>query len=384
VQTANGSAPAPTNNDSARSVAFAAQVPIEKAVEVAPPPAPLPPDTTFSGMVDRQDPAASRNAAVQAILKVWNIQLLSNLPANDTVSALTAFANDNKLSAENMTLRLEQIEAINLPALIKLHGRTRSIWAAIVGAEGDDLKITTASNDVKLVPRDKVNDCYLNEAIVLWRDAYPEITTLKTGMSGEDVRVLQVQLRTLGRLEQAPTGTFDQATADAIRTVQRDVGLKVDGAYGKHTRMVLSSWMPGFTMPGLRAMPPLLMHDAETQGSAAPADTTTEANATKKVATPAKSETKQPAKKKMEAQVAKVPGTSGPLDSAPKPAASETPPVKTEELPKPGEAPAAPPVVAPAAAPPAETAPQTQGSETAQTWPGGLPLVPAEPDATSP
>ncbi|MBM3289071.1 MAG: AAA family ATPase, partial [Candidatus Hydrogenedentes bacterium] len=382
----------------ARDVAFAAPVPIEKPVQAAPPPVPLPVDTTIAGLVDRLDPTASRNAAVQGILRAWNVALVTNLPSSDSVDALTSFATDNRFTPEVLKLTLEQIEAVNLPALVKLHGRSRSVWVAVVGAEGSDLKITTSANETTLAPRDLINNCYLNEAIVLWRDPYPDGPTLKIGMTGEDVRVLQVQLRNLGRLERDPSDQFDQATADAIRTIQRDAGLKVDGSAGRLTRMVLSSWMPGFNTPGLRAMPAVLMHDAAEDAAAPPPPAPAPAK-------PAKSEAKRKNQTPAAAKVAKVPGTSGPADSAPKPPDTAAPPpdVKAENLPKPGETPpsaAAPPIepkpaegetAAPTPAPPASNpgeaapappaappaTPSTDGS--APALPGGLLLVPAEP-----
>lgn len=427
-QTANASTPVQQPAPAKRDVAFAAPVPIaEKPVEVAPP-VEKPLDTTIAGFVDRQDPTAGRTAAIQGILRAWNMQLLSNLPANDSIDALTKFATDNDFSCEVMKLTLEQIEAINLPALIKVHGRTRSIWTAVVGAEGNDLRITTASNEVTMVPREKLNECYLNEALVWWRDPNPETVILKGGMSGEDVRMLQVQLRTLGRLNQSPNGNFDQATSDAIKTIQKDVGLRIDGAAGRHTRMVLSSWMPGFNMPGLRSMSPVLERDVAAEEEKAKnsnenADETARAKETKS----ANVEEKKPIpRKNPEPKVARVPGTTGPADEAPKPADNAPPPtVKSEELPKPNEAapapapgpPATPPQSdAPASNPPAEpvpAAPQPAPQSTEQTppaadaappaapapvpaapqpenanapaptWPGGLPLVPAE-DAGSP
>ncbi len=405
--------PAPAKRD----VAFAAPVPVaEKPVEIAPP-VEKPLDTTIAGFVDRQDATASRTAAIQGIMRAWSMQLLSNLPASDSIEALTNFATDNEFSCEVMKLTLEQIEAINLPALIKVHGRTRSIWTAVVGAEGNDLRITTASNEVTMVPREKLNECYLNEALVWWRDPNPETVILKGGMSGEDVRMLQVQLRTLGRLNQSPNGNFDQATSDAIKTIQKDVGLRIDGAAGRHTRMVLSSWMPGFNMPGLRSMSPVLERDVaeEEKAEAKKSEAKAEEVASAKESNSVKPEEKRFApKKNPEPKVARVPGTTGPADEAPKPADNTPPPtIKPEDLPKPNEAapvppatppqsdappanntpaepaPAAPQVIEqtppaadapPSVAPaPAPAAPQPENANAAApTWPGGLPLVPAE------
>lgn len=240
-----------------REAVFAAPVPLESPVQF--PAAPVAPevDTSFAGLVDGLDPAACRNAAVQGLLRAWNLALLANLPADDSVASITAFAAENRMSAEVMQVTLEQLEAINLPALIRLHGRKRSVWSAVLGAEGDELKLT-AGTETTRVPRDRVAECYLNEAVILWRDPVPGVPPLSQGMTGEDVKVLQVQLRALGRLDRAPTGAYDGATAQAVKRIQNECGLKVDGVAGPRTRMVLSSWLPGFHTPGLRALPPVL------------------------------------------------------------------------------------------------------------------------------
>lgn len=390
--------PPPSNAPSAsHDVAFAAPVPVEKAVQSTPPSPPAPIDTTFAGLVDRQDPVASRNAAVQGILRAWNLALLSNLPATDSIEAIRLFAGENRLACEPMKLTLEQIEAINLPALIKLHGRNRSIWSAVVGAEGDQLRITTAASETTLVPRDRVNDCYLNEALVFWRDTAPDSATLKVGMRGEDVRVLQVQLRALDRLQREPTSEFDQATADAIRSIQRDTGLKVDGSAGRQTRMVLSSWLPGlgFNTPGLRAMPPPLMRDTPPASDAAAGGKSARTEETKPAQTTKPDSKSKASAPKVAAKIEKVPGTAGKeAETAPPENGVPPPPVTTEELPKPGEtAPAeANPVQAPpssdqsSATPPAEApVPQAKpAEEPAPAWPGGVPLVPDEPGEVKP
>ncbi|MDZ4860595.1 MAG: AAA family ATPase [Candidatus Hydrogenedentes bacterium] len=395
---------------SSREIAFAAPVPAEKSVQVSSPPVSGPSDTSFAGLIDRQDQVASRNSAVQSLLRAWNLALLTNLPKDDSVQSLTTFADDNRLDCEILSVTLEQLEAINLPALIKLHGHSRSIWTALVGAQGDDLKIAMASTEATLVPRDRVAESYLNEAIVLWRDTSPETAVLKNGMNGEDVRVLQVQLRALGRLERAPTGTFDGATAEAIRTIQRETGQNADGVAGKRTRMVLSSWLPGFNTPGLRAMPAVLLDnddgaDTVPRGGEAPdakaatakpdaatgeparkkeARTAPKRNSEKKLAAETKAtRPATPSAAKAEPETVNPPASPlAQLESASPP--GPAPPIATEELPKPGEpqviqaqqSPAAGPVVAveAPAITPVPVGGQTQDSSPA--WTGGLLLVP--------
>jgi peptidoglycan hydrolase-like protein with peptidoglycan-binding domain len=57
----------------------------------------------------------------------------------------------------------------------------------------------------------------LATTVPLWRD-------LESGMRGEDVRALQVELARLGQ-PVTPTGTYDRATAAAVAAVQRAIGV---------------------------------------------------------------------------------------------------------------------------------------------------------------
>jgi len=400
-----------TSPAGSRDVAFAEKVPVEKPVQVTAPLAQAQSEATFAGLIDSQDPTASRNAAVQSMLRAWNLVLLSNLPADDSVAAMTKFAEENRLACEVMSVSLEQLEAINLPALIKLHGNSRSIWAALIGAQGDDLKVTTGSSEAVFVPRDRIAESYLNEALVLWRDDAPDSQTLREGMSSDDVRILQVQLRALGRLERAPTGEFDAATAKAIRKIQEETGQKADGAAGRRTRMVLSSWLPGYRTPGLRAMPSVLLNDAGSDDSqkqpeaVEPAPTQEAKNASeakavpgKKTETPPKTAKKieTPAPKPSEKEVVQ-PDATVPAENAPAPTPAEAAPappaeapappvppqINSEELPKPGDAAPAAPAESIPSVPmtPAAQEPAPAPADEAPAWTGGLPLVPADESA---
>ena len=67
--------------------------------------------------------------------------------------------------------------------------------------------------------------------------ARPEkIILLKSGSSGEEVRMLQARLRELGYLAEEPDGIYGPATKEAVRAFQKRNGLSVDGAAGKQTQ----------------------------------------------------------------------------------------------------------------------------------------------------
>jgi rare lipoprotein A (peptidoglycan hydrolase) len=76
-------------------------------------------------------------------------------------------------------------------------------------------------------------------------EAAPELgqRVLRSGTLGEDVRTLQQILGAKGYGPVSPSGTFDEATAQAVKRFQRSAGLAVDGIVGPQTRPALVALM---------------------------------------------------------------------------------------------------------------------------------------------
>lgn len=372
-------------------------------------------DPTFAGVLDRIPSKLGLNAAVVGVLGAWNRAILQ-YPKDDSVESIEKFAKDCRLACEVLPLTLDQIDAINLPLLVRLHGNKQAIWCAIVGTEYDEYKVTTGMAQTTLIPRDELAHYYKNEAIILWRDPAPEAPILKPSMTGEDIQVLQTQLRAVGRLDKVPSGVYDKATADAVARLQADTGIVADGAAGRQTRMVLYSWLPGFDTPDLRQLPPPILPmdqpesliasskpspvppapPADASASQAPKPETAPAPAPETVPPPAPSPEPETASPDP-ASVPPAPAAPDPSSAAPAATASE--PVAEPAMPDPAATPApsdssqasvkvedvAPPAQAdpqPAAEPPAPSVTQDEsGRLVTPPSTGGLPLVPADPDA---
>jgi hypothetical protein len=82
-----------------------------------------------------------------------------------------------------------------------------------------------------------------------------EVAEVVAGDSGTDVECVQRALRAAGTLDTEITGTFDEATGDAIREFQTEVGLYVDGIIGRNTATELGIW-PGAEAFIVRTPPP--------------------------------------------------------------------------------------------------------------------------------
>ncbi len=66
--------------------------------------------------------------------------------------------------------------------------------------------------------------------------------SIRAGTSGADVSCLQNAMKAAGYYKGAVNGSFDQATDVAVRAMQKDRGLFVDGVVGRESAISLSIW----------------------------------------------------------------------------------------------------------------------------------------------
>jgi peptidoglycan hydrolase-like protein with peptidoglycan-binding domain len=68
------------------------------------------------------------------------------------------------------------------------------------------------------------------------------VGTMKVGATGDEVACLQAQLAKVGFAVSSPSGTFDDATDQAVRSFQTAKSLEVDGIAGRQTAQALGIW----------------------------------------------------------------------------------------------------------------------------------------------
>lgn len=76
-------------------------------------------------------------------------------------------------------------------------------------------------------------------------NAFAEGSLLKKGMSGDNVVLLQDNLRSLGYFNVESTGYFGSITKNAVIRLQRDNGILVDGIVGNQTYGVINNLLSG-------------------------------------------------------------------------------------------------------------------------------------------
>jgi general secretion pathway protein A len=330
---------------------------LERLSTLAEPQAPSasPSSAAFAERLAGMDPVAARDAAAGALLRAWNLALVSGPPDGDTVESLAAFARQNGFAHEALAPAVEQLVAVDLPAFVKMKSGDKTFWMALLAADGPTLAVSGSSPEDRLeVTREAFRAHFADEAVVLWRDPAPGTPVMGPGRGGKAVAELKRTLRQLGRLTPGNTGdAYDGPTAMAVSRIQAETGLLIDGIAGKQVRMIMNSWSPDVPGPSLKGDKPV----ADTAPEPAPPAVAAVPPA------PAPKAKKPPKNPAPVPEIATAP-------EAPAPPAPESPPVVTPPAAEP-----APPetetVTPPEAAPP--------DPEVAPTPPAPEPAVPEAP-----
>lgn len=261
----------------APSLTPAAAVEPSPGAKTAVPPTEKPVATTHSvaeseAILDRLEAVPSRDAATATVFRMWGVTPQGKIRSNDLQGLIDYFAA-NGLSAETLSPTLNQLLAIDLPALATILGKDfEPMWVGVVGRQGDDVVIATSPETTAVIAKAAFEKRYTIQAVVPWRDEHPVKGLLQEAMQGDAVAALQGRLAALGRLTGAPTGVYDAATVTAVRLVQHETGLTVDGKVGRQTRMVLTSWDDSVSAPSLKAGPPPVEKPAEEAPPAEPTE----------------------------------------------------------------------------------------------------------------
>jgi hypothetical protein len=156
---------------------------------------------------------------------------------------------------------------VGLAQLVR-HDNTddRASNAAGAGTSGTDSSIVAATDPaITQVTTDQADgDAEASTTSVAPPAADCAVTVaMKVGASGDEVACLQAQLAKAGFTVASPSGTFDAATDQAVRSFQSARSLGVDGIAGKQTAAALGIWAgPAGPAPATDADCPSTAHGA--------------------------------------------------------------------------------------------------------------------------
>jgi len=210
------------------------------------------PEPALEARLTASAPSDALRAASAAVLAAWGKTLAGEYPADPTIESIGEFAKRHDLSQELLKPALDQLLAIDLPALVKVRAGGETRWAGLIGYQDGKVRLTGGLGESIETTRDALRDIYASEALILWADPTPGAGALLQGRRSPAVAKFKQHLRELGRLRAANTSDeYDNETATAVSRVQSETGLLLDGMAGRQVRMVLTSWVSSYGAPNL-------------------------------------------------------------------------------------------------------------------------------------
>jgi len=106
-----------------------------------------------------------------------------------------------------------------------------------VSPEG--VELTDASGEIRWLGNAELAKSWYGQAYLFHRRGLELRYILSRGKQNAEVRTLQERLKELGYMQAEPSGLFDDDTTEAVRRLQKDHALQVDGSAGPATKIVL-------------------------------------------------------------------------------------------------------------------------------------------------
>jgi len=202
----------------------------------------------------------SRIEGALLLLRLWNLAQVKGQPDDNSPQGLVRFFNENGLSAESLRTTVSQFLTIGLPAMVFIRHKEKEFWCALVKEKGDSVILFISSQKLVEVSKDQFRSIFGNLTVIPWKDDF-RIKSLSLGASGESVLQLKALLQRGGWLSKNNlSDKFDEETQKAVKQLQTEMGLPIDGVVGKQVRLGLKKWATNTYVPTLKNTPLFLLH----------------------------------------------------------------------------------------------------------------------------
>ncbi|HSF32860.1 MAG TPA: AAA family ATPase [Candidatus Tectomicrobia bacterium] len=136
---------------------------------------------------------------------------------------------------------LNRLKRFRIACLVETSATDMSAMTFLIvrGTSPEGLELTDASGNIKQLKDAEFSKNWSGQVYLFHRRDLELRRILSWGKQTPEVRMLQRRLSELGYMQIPPSGLFDDATAEAVRRLQKDHALQADGAAGPATKIVL-------------------------------------------------------------------------------------------------------------------------------------------------
>ncbi len=181
-----------------------------------------------------------------SILDLWG-EDISGHPA----VAPGSMPGDTGLNLMGVYGNITLFRIFNYPAILELKrpGHNQGIYAVLKKlSKGKAMMI---GEKEEAIPLETLNDWWYGHGYVLWKDFENHPRVIYPGTSSPAVTWLQQNLKHLQLFDGRVSGFYDLMTKEAVKRLQREHNLLVDGIAGPQTKMMLYSLLEIYSKPSL-------------------------------------------------------------------------------------------------------------------------------------
>jgi general secretion pathway protein A len=181
--------------------------------------------------------------AGEVLLRALLMEFQRDLQQRRT-SAKTTLANvASGFGLEILPIRIDlnRLKQFRVACLVETSpaNTSESTFLIVRGVSPEGVELTDASGEIKRLGDAELARSWSGQAYLFHRRGFELRHILSRGKQNPEVRTLQRRLSELGYMQTEPSGLFDDDTTEAVRRLQKDYALQVDGAAGPATKIVL-------------------------------------------------------------------------------------------------------------------------------------------------
>jgi hypothetical protein len=179
----------------------------------------------------------------EVLLRALLVEFHRDLQQRGSSATVTLANVASGFGLEMLPIRIDlnRLKQFRVASLVEADASNTSEPAFLIvrGISPEGVELTDASGVIQRMGEADFAQSWSGQVYLFHRRGLELRQVLSRGKQNQEVRTLQRRLSDLGYLATEPSGLFDDDTAEAVRRLQKDHALQVDGAAGPVTKIVL-------------------------------------------------------------------------------------------------------------------------------------------------
>jgi general secretion pathway protein A len=176
---------------------------------------------------------------LRALLMEFRRDLLQR--GSSPKATLVSVASSFGLEMLPIRIELNRLKQFRVACLVETTASQASESTLLIvrGISADGVELTDASGVIRRLGDAEFVKRWFGQTYLFYRRGLELRHILSRGKQNPEVRLLQQRLNEVGYMEAEPSGLFDDGTSEAVRRLQKEHAIQVDGAVGPATKIVL-------------------------------------------------------------------------------------------------------------------------------------------------